>query len=411
MNKKELLSKIRKTAELEMPDVFDRINIEAIEINDSYEEVSSPLNLRRSLAYTFASLFIVFTVMLAYNFVYIPSVNDYEPLETETEIVGFQTVSAASLLSSIEVTELNFVQDSYIVTELANPSIEITDEIDLINSYMNMAETIITDEDYMLYQEIESDREEYAYAFMYNGVDLTGKLISYNGYYNIIEDEDTDIQSGILVHNDNTYNFRSSLSEGENGTFYKYTISLSQNNYVEVINISGDNVQKFSYSVYKGGSLSEESVLTLTSFRNQLSANIEITTNSQSTLSLDFSRSYNDDSQEFSVQYMYQKMSQELTGEFTVSVIEDSTSGNLQYQYSFTENQNIVTNRQNKGNQDASDDDFTTTNSNNSTNDNTNNGNSDTNTSQGNSDTNTGQGNTSGRQSSSADSEISSNLI
>lgn len=382
MKKKVLLHKIKTAAELEIPDIFEKMDISSVEIENRYEEIRTPLNLRRMLSYTFASLFIIFTVMIAYNFVYIPAVNDYEPLESETEIIGFQTVSAASLLSTIEVAELRYTESDFYVTELANqsildPSIAIESEINLINNYMNMVETTISDEDYMLYETIESDREAYAYAFKYNSVDLANNLISYYGYYNLEENNGINFQTGIIVHEGRTYQFHSSLKETEQGSIYKYTISTNDNNYIEVANVSNDDAQKFSYSVYKGGILQEESVLTLKSFKNQLTAKIDIEMRTQSTLSLAFSRSYDNTTQAFSVSYQYNKLNQEVTGEFSVQLIENATTGKVQYSYQFDNNQNIITNRQSKGNQAASDDDFTPTNNNNTNNSTSNPGNSD----------------------------------
>ena len=68
MKKKDLINKIQSTALDEMPDVFDKINLDNIVIEEDYNETyRNPFNLRKAFTYTFASLFILISGVLLFN--------------------------------------------------------------------------------------------------------------------------------------------------------------------------------------------------------------------------------------------------------------------------------------------------------------------------------------------------------
>lgn len=361
MKKNELLNKIKTQALNEMPDVFNRINIDNIYIEENeYEAVRTPFNLRRAFSYTFASLFILVSGFMIYNFGYLSLVNDSNPLESETELIGFQTVSAASLLSEIEVTELNSFDTNYFVTELSQTAASIKDEIELINSYMNLAETVIGDEKNYVYNSIESDNPEYLYAFEYKGSDLKGNLITYKAYYNKSTTLSGDeIISGIISHNQKEYQFTSTQVQNGEITTNQYRIYINSNNYVEVMDSSNKHFQKFTYQVYKDGNLQNSSEMTITSFKNNIKASMMITKNENSQLVLEFERNSTDfDNQGMMVKYNYTKGNNLQTGEFYVNLVSDSQSGVFKYQYKFDKENIVITNRNEKGNTKATEDDF-----------------------------------------------------
>jgi|AntAceMinimDraft_18_1070375.scaffolds.fasta_scaffold00029_4 hypothetical protein len=361
MKRKEILSKIKNQALNEMPDVFNRINLENIEIQDNnFNSIKKPLNFRRAFSYTFASLFILVSGFMIYNFGYLSLINDSNPLESETEMIGFQTVSAAALLSIADVSELNYFDNDYVVTELNQSTSTVEDEIELINSYLNLAETVIGNESNFVYNNIESDNQNYLYAFEYKGSDLAGNLIVYKVYYN----KETalngnEITSGILIHGFEEYNFTSSQIQKDDKIINKYKIYIDSDNFVEVSDVSNNNLQKFSYQVFKDGNLSNSSEITINSYKNNIKATMNITNNYSDQLTLEFERNTEDfDNQEMKIKYTYSKGNNLETGEISVNLIQDDQSGSYQYQYQFGNDEVIVTDRSGKGNTKASEDDF-----------------------------------------------------
>ncbi len=359
MKKKDLIAKIRSTALNEMPDILNRIDVSKVNIEPKPESIRSPFNFKRALSYTFASLFILISGFMVYNFAYMPAILDSTPLESETEIVGFQTISSAALLDNLDITELAYTESNYTVERLSSTTFDLEDQLDVINNYLNMAETVLGNENQFIYKEVESDNLEYSYAFQYNGTDLAGNLISYHGYYNLIDNGDSQIENGVLYHQDNTYRYQSFTTEIDRIKYYQYRVKINEYNYVEVKNASNENIQKFNYKVYIDGELDNESSLTLISNKNNLKALIRIMTDENEEINLELERNTeNSEAQQFSVSYSYMNQQGSKTGNFTVDLDIDEITGEYQYQYQYGNDQVINKNREPKGNQEAESEDF-----------------------------------------------------
>lgn len=367
MKKKAIIEQLKEKAALEMTDVIHRIDLDSINIEEPESSFKKPFNLKKTFIYTFASLFIFVSGFLLYSLVINPIVDNPLPLASETEIAGFQTVTAAALLTSFDVEELSLEQDSYPVIELAESAFDLEDELGLVTTYLNLAETSIGNEDSFIYLSVDSDIETYTYAFEYRSMDLSGNLIEYKGYYNLEDSNGNYEEHGILVHNQRSFAYASSTEQTDNGAIKRYRIYMDQQNYVEVINYSTDSIQKFSYKIYKNSVLDNTSSITIKSQQNRLEATIEITNKHNNEITLDLSRNMaNETEQYFNVKYTYHKNSQSLTGEFTVDLALNSGTGEYQYQYRYG-NQTFVQNRVEKGNKKASNEDFNPGNGNQST--------------------------------------------
>ena len=362
MKKKDLIEKIRKSAMEEMPDVLHKIDISKVVIEDQPEQVKSPFNLKRAVSFTFASLFILISGVFTFNF--IGTLDNTTPLESDTEIVGFQTISAASLLDSYELTELSLETTDYGILELSETTtVQVDDEIinhlDLVNNYLNMAETVLLNQNQYLYESFNSDNVNFQYAFMYNGTDLAGNLISYQGYYNITSEQDQQIEAGILIHDGKTFQYTSVVIDDGESISYRYRVKINEENYIEVSNSSNDDVQRFVYRIYRDSEMVNESELTLVSNRNNLRAQINITNQLNQEISLDIVRNMSDISnQSFQVKYMIMSNQTTSQGEFTVQLKFNSETDSFNYQYGINSNEIIMENRIKKGNQQATDDDF-----------------------------------------------------
>ena len=362
MKKKDLISKIRDMAIEEMPDVLDKIDINRIAIEDEPETIKTPLNLRRVLSYTFASLFILISGFTVFNF--IGTGTDTSPLGSSTEIVGFQTVSAASLLESFELIDLSNVESTTNVTLLSETTTSVDEDplisqLNMVNNYLNMAETVLAYENQYLYESVTSDNEAYAYAFTYKGTDLLGNLITYHGYYNIIDQNGYQVELGILIHDETTYQYESMVSgEGETLT-YRYRVRVNAENYVEVSDSSDASDQRFSYRVYKNNELFNQSEISLVKNKQNLKANIQISSQSNQQITMDVERDRSDASkQQFKVNYLMNGTTPS-EGNFTVSLQYNASTGQYEFQYQINNQAIVVEKRANKGNQKANDDDFT----------------------------------------------------
>jgi len=365
MKKKDLIAKIKATAIEEMPEVLKKIDITKANIEDVPETIRSPFNFRKAVSYSFASLFILVTGITVFNF--IAWGNDTTPLETDTEIVGFQTISAASLLEAFDVIELSQTESTYNIMQLSDlttavDDTTIIDQISLVNNYLNMAETVLVDENQYLYEDVESDDTAYSYSFRYNGTDLMGNLISYRGYYNIIEQDGYQMEIGILIHDEDNYTYSTVVEDNDGVLTYRYRISLSAQNYVEVINSSTEKVQQFTYRVYKNSELFNQSEVSLVRNRTSLKAQIKITNRYNQEIDLEVERDMSImENQRFRVNYKIteNQSSTEAQGQFTVGLQFNDTTGKYEYRYQINDQEIVIEDRPNKGNQKATEDDFT----------------------------------------------------
>ncbi|MCK5731691.1 MAG: hypothetical protein KAH13_01610, partial [Tenericutes bacterium] len=301
MKKEDIIRRIKNSALSEMPDVLNRINISNIEIEEPVIK-NTPFNLKRAFSYTFTSIFILITGFGIFNFGVIPNITDNTPLESDTELVGFQIVSATTLFDSSAPVELAYTTSDYNIIELNNVDNPIVDKLDYINRYMRLSETVLGNQNSLIYDEIDSTNPSYQYAFEYRSADLLDNLIVYEGLYNQIELDNGTILRGIITHDDIEYQFSSSIHESNGVTFSKYRIQTDQENYIEVTNNSNRIIQKFSYSVYVDGQLDNQSELTLTQKQNTFRAQIVIN-NQNEELTLNIMRDTQSDTKQFMVNY------------------------------------------------------------------------------------------------------------
>ncbi len=364
MKKKDLIAKIRETAIEEMPDVLQRIDISKVNIEDVPETVRSPFNFRRAVSYTFASIFIFIFGVTIFNFIALGT--DTTPLDNNTEIVGFQTISAAALLESFDVVDLAYTESTYSVTQLSETTTAvdestIIDQIYLVNNYLNMAETVLVDENQYLYEDIDSDDANYQYAFKYNGTDLLGNLISYRGYYNIVEQDGNQIEVGILIHEDRTYNYQTVIIDNDGVLTYRYRVQLNDQNYVEVSNSSTEEAQRFTYRVYKNNELFNQSEVTLFKTKLSLRAEVKITNRLNQEINLEIERDMSVmANQRFRVNYRISEnqTASQADGQFTVDLQYNDETGKYQYRYQINNQEVVIEDRPAKGNQQATEDDF-----------------------------------------------------
>ncbi|MCK4552338.1 MAG: hypothetical protein KAU02_05410 [Tenericutes bacterium] len=354
MKKDDIIKRIKNSALSEMPDVLNRINISNIKI-DEPELSKSPFNFRRAFSYTFASIFILITGFAIFNFGIAPNITDNTPLENETEVVGFQIVSAATLFDSSAPVELAYTTTSnYNIIELSDDN-PIVDNLDYINRYIRLAETVLGNQNSLIYDKVDSTNPSYEHAFEYRSADLLDNLIVYEGFYNQTESEGHTITNGIILHDDIEYQFNSFVHEVNGLTINKYRIQIDQENYIEVTNKSNNNIQKFSYKVFIDGQLDNESELTLTQRQNIFRAEIKIN-NQNEEMTLNVTRDSQSEIKQFNIAYKF--VNQDVEGEMTVNLYQNQISNSYQYQYNFGGSEPIYHDRSIQAGNKAVEDDF-----------------------------------------------------
>lgn len=359
MKKQELFKKIKESALAEMPEVFDRINIDQIVI-DEIPTKKTKFNLRKAFSYTFASFILLLSGFSIYTFGVLPNITNTTPLESDTELIAFQTITGSTLIESLEPAELStsfsssdIIDLSYSTTEITSPAIE--DEIDSINKYMKLAETFIDNQNSYIYESVDSDNPDYQYAFEYRSKDLLGNLITYQGYYNTRESLGRTLYNGIIIQDDVEYRFSNSIRVHNDNSFNVYKIELDEDNFVEVTNYSNKNIQKFEYKVYANGMLENTSELELTEKNNQLQAKLLLNKSTDNELSLEITNNSESNIDQYRINYRF--VNSNKVGQISISLEEDQTIGQYRYKY-VTENATIVKDRSIKSNGPATDEDF-----------------------------------------------------
>ncbi|MDD3123189.1 MAG: hypothetical protein PHC62_06750 [Candidatus Izemoplasmatales bacterium] len=363
MNRKNIVSMIKKSALKEMPDVLPNINLDHIDIIPEEKALKSyPWNLRKVFTLSFSFLFLGVISIFAYS-VFTHDSTNYTPFQSESQLIAYQAVSAASLLSEIEAVPLSYeaVPLAYDATPYAlDTTSVIEDEINIINQYLNMMEIVLGDTSSMITTNVESDDLAYEYEIIYRNVDLVGNLIEFKLYYNLIDTGTETLLSGVLYHDLESYVIEGTISN-ESGEFTSLTAYLDDNHLVNVENISTNSSQKFKYRVYAFSALQNEGNVSLSLNDEVLQAKIEVLGNTCN-YELNVERVKQNNGSKFQVGYSINSGAVTGNGDFEVEVAYDQAMGMYRYNYIVTSNgnkQEFSCGRGYKGNRQADTDDFT----------------------------------------------------
>jgi hypothetical protein len=356
MNRKNIVSTIRKSALKEMPDVLSKINLAQIDIIPEVKTVrSTPWNLRKVFTLSFSFLFLGVISIFAYSVITQDNTN-YSPLQTESQVITYQAVSAASLLSEIDAVPLAYDATPY---ALDTTSV-IEDEISTINQYLNMMEIVLGDTSSMVTSVVESDDLAYEYEIIYRNVDLIGDLIEFKLYYNLNTEGTETLLSGIIYHDLESYIIEGTIANESKG-FSTLTAYLDENHFVNVEDISSDLSQQFKYQVFAFSNLQNEGNVSLSLSDEVLNAKIAVQGNTCN-YELNVKRVKLSSGSKFQVGYSINSGAITGNGDFEVEVVFDQSMGMYHYNYVVTSNgnkQEFSCGRGYKGNRQADSDDFT----------------------------------------------------
>jgi len=321
MKNKEIKERINQAVINDIPDVFNRIDLDKINI-EPRESKKWGINFLKTIRYATVAVVLTLTVFFSYNFFFAPIQDSTTPLESEMEIIGFQTITGSILLEDFSVEELNYTEDDYLNSlELSvTESIDVNDYLDDINPFMHLMETIINQDETIMYEEFQSDDENYSYAFSYTSSDLAKNEVIYKVYYN--QSEETT--EGEIRFNDYNYQFT------KNNQNIK--IEIDQNNYVNINDLSTNNQQKFAYQLYKNGLKALDTDIEI----YRVNKNIEVKTNINKnglSMNLYIKRNFYSNLDEFEVDYEITENQNQVAGKFNVNLEFDSTINTYKYRY------------------------------------------------------------------------------
>lgn len=357
MTTKQLKEKLKAKAIAEMPDVKHRIDLSSIHVlplEDAMPSKATTWSMKRILSYTFSILFVGLLSLGIYTS--IQNQTDDIPFSTDEQLLMFQAVSAVSLVEDASIIETAF----QIVPLADSENILIEDQIDVVNQYLNMMEVVLGDTDTMVTAVVDSDNESYSYCMLYRNIDLIGNLMEYHFYYNL-ETVDSNVSlQGILVHDDRSFAVEGIFYGDE--TEVDWLIVHSDNDIqVEVTNESLTSQQQFRYRVSDQGNVVNNGLVKVQVTNSTLTADIE-TENDTASLQMNVERVNASAGNHFMVRYQMTTGNVTKDGELEVNVAYDGNLGMYHYAYVINENghmSSMAGGRGYKGNQAASEDDFT----------------------------------------------------
>ncbi len=363
MKNKDIKRMLIEKTEQDIPDVLSHINLDAIAIEPKPEKTHQPFPFKHAMSMTFAVIIIVFGFFFGYTMINAPSSNtSTTPLESETEEITFQTISATSLLYTETTETLSYHESSTSILELDDDDDDdetfnlLESEIDIINQYMNMLESTIGNKTQMIYEQGPSDREGYETMVTYKSTNLLGNLVQYTLHLNIETTDENQTFTGIMMMGEKEYDVtgETKTEDGEKETFF--TAKIDDDNYVYSETVLEDDEQSYLFEVYKHGELDHESEVELEMDDDEIKAEINVKSKNH-TFNLEIEKEHDDnDEPGFQVKFSFENGENEAEGEFRVSVGQNTTGASV-YRYHIN-NQNIERGRSEKGSRQATEDDF-----------------------------------------------------
>lgn len=331
MKIRKIKTLIKDNALKSMPDVFEKIDLDLVMDDYKYSPKSLKTHqINYNTILKFASLLILVAITSIFILNRLSNINNQlYALESETEVIGFTSISGASLLDRIESVELSLPLDLPIESTL------IESQIVNLNPYLNSIELFIGDKTNSKYQEDEVINQEYDKLIKYTTTDLTGNLLEYSFYYHIskVQDANNDYSlKGHMTLGENQYNVNGTLTRNKKLVTVNWTITNSSNKKIIIRDLSDISVQKYKYETYESDVLIDEIEIELLVNEKIISGKINANKN-DSTTSYNISRIKQSSSYDsMNIQYQFQKGNQFEEGEIDID-IEEPSLGNYQYHY------------------------------------------------------------------------------
>ncbi|MCF7924783.1 MAG: hypothetical protein K9L64_06755 [Candidatus Izimaplasma sp.] len=317
MKNKEIKNLIKKQAIKQMPDVLDKINLEEIVIQPKETVYKNSWKRLFNMRLVLTTIILVFSGIIAFNIFNNPSETQI-PLETDYEVLAFETISSAALLEYAETELLSLSENTSVIQLNDNEAEDVNDYLADIKPLIELSELFVNNEESIEYEKLDSDLQGYQYLVRFSGEDLTNDMVEYKVYYNQNENE----VNGIIDFGDTQYSFSKSNEE--------FVIYRSEKDYIEVTINTIDNKRVFEYQLYLNNELQYSTQMELTKLENQYQAKFNYNNNKGLNISLEMRRL---NQSQFDVVYEIMDQNKNMQGRFNVDVEESNDQSS--YRFSF----------------------------------------------------------------------------
>lgn len=314
MNNKDIKDRLKKTALSEMPDVLHKIDLKSIDIEP--EQVKENIGLHFNFKMAFTAFLLLITGFLAFQIFNIPD-SSY-PLDSDIEILGFETVSAQALLeySSFQETDLSYELNM-------NPQSEADDTEAYLNDMtpmIELAELLVNNKDRITYEELESDLDGYQKRIYFRTYNLSGEQVEYDIYYN----QSNENLSGKIVNGESEYEFSK--------TNQKLRLYENEVDFVEVSNMQVEESHEFAYRYVKNQVEQFSTSIRMAIQDNNYQAEFNYQNNKGIKISLMMRR---ENQNTMDVDYDIEDQSKKMNGRFNVDVQNNQDTGRMMYRFIF----------------------------------------------------------------------------
>lgn len=323
MNRNDLKDRIKESALNDMPEVFQKIDLEKIDIQAKERPVIKS-HLRYKLLIS-AFIFVLLAVFTFQVFINYPSSQGFE---SDTDLLAFQVVSAQSFI------EYDISDSEDINGQLSNndtilnvsKASDVEDYIEEMSRMIELGELMINKSEEIQYLDKESDDSNYQYQVRFSAINLLGNDVNYDIYFNQVSDR----FEGKLIYGDLSYTF---IQNNEGLRLYK-----NQEDFVQVTYSDNQNIHQFSLkymqeevNVYSGN-------IELVLENKTYHANFEY--NNQQGMVINMQMSRNNESS-IDIDYQVKDNAKRFNGQFSVTSKENQGSGQAYYQFKFGDDSEI----------------------------------------------------------------------
>jgi len=286
VNKKQFRSALTQYLTENVPDVLNRINLDSIPSTPQFSAPSLPLR-KTAWMHVMKLTTIAFLLVVSGFFAFSQKAQSTPVFASSSDIVAFQAVSAVDLLREILLT----------TSPTANPLSDehephVGDQIDQLNSYLNMLELFLGNSAQITSIEQTSDLSEYSHLLVYQSTSLTNRIVTYKIYYNELltnqinwdnvifsdsfDESVTSMLEGIVMIGTKQFGFETKVYMSEGNPSYAVRTYETAQDYVSVIySTDTDGNQKFFYDLVHDGQLLHQSKIYIQNLSDSIYTTID----------------------------------------------------------------------------------------------------------------------------------------
>lgn len=356
MKKRQLEKFIKDDVRKATPDVLERIDFDAIDIEEKqhafrWRRLFKPVMVP-AMALSVLALLILAVVNLSDGF--IPG-NGNGPgngtivYAQKEEAYTLSAISAVTLLNQVELEGNNLYQGVNLLNMLSfndsGSAILLDDHLDQLHRNLNMIEPLIGDKNHMGFSLSESELEAYAYKMVFTSTDMRGRTVDYTMHYNETEeDEDTYLLEGIMIIRGITYHLEGEI-EFDGDDFELELIAThpdDEDTYVEINQEITSDEHTLTYKVVRNGDTIYESELSIEYDGDIITIEIEYESDTLE-ITFEIERRTINNRHVYHIEYDIEDHDRDEDGEIIVEIIYDESEDSYYYRYSIeTDEEQVI---------------------------------------------------------------------